>query len=339
MAADKTRPRVSPAAVVSRDTGAGARKANGNTKGRGGGDHTECQGVDADYKGSAVRSVWTLLNAVGWVPIIGSVALSCALLIPFIGLARAQRMVWRIATVYFRLVLWATGISYTVIGLENLDPDRNYFFVCNHESIYDIPIAFAALPFWLIAVAKTVIAYFPFFGWAVALGGTIFITRSNHKRAVQSLDAGRRSLQEKPRSVLLFPEGTRSDDGVVRPFKKGGLVLALQAGMDCVPVAVCGTRRIIGREVDKFEPIVACRVKVIIGKPIPTKSMSFEDRDSLAEKLHTDVVRMKTMWEDGVCNLRDVSEPETFANCFRAMPPSDKKWYGRKFGLFEKMFG
>jgi 1-acyl-sn-glycerol-3-phosphate acyltransferase len=120
-------------------------------------------------------------------------------------------------------------------------------------------VAFAAFPFWLIAIAKKIIAYFPIFGWAVALGGTIFVQRSNHKKALDSLNAGQKSLQEKPRSVLLFPEGTRSDDGVVRPFKKGGLILAIQSGMPCVPVAICGTRRIVGRAVDRFEPIVACR--------------------------------------------------------------------------------
>ena len=120
-------------------------------------------------------------------------------------------------------------------------------------------MAFAAFPFWLIAIAKKIIAYFPIFGWAVALGGTIFVQRSNHKKALDSLNAGQKSLQEKPRSVLLFPEGTRSDDGVVRPFKKGGLILAIQSGMPCVPVAICGTRRIVGRAVDRFEPIVACR--------------------------------------------------------------------------------
>ncbi|KAJ1468796.1 hypothetical protein T484DRAFT_1854141 [Baffinella frigidus] len=99
------------------------------------------------------------------------------------------------------------------------------------------------------------------------------------------------------RSVLLFPEGTRSGDGVVRPFKKGGLVLAIQAQMPVVPVALCHTRSIAGAKIEAFKAIEKCDVRLVVGKPISTVGMAFEDRDKLAATLHAEVVRLKTLWE------------------------------------------
>ena len=155
--------------------------------------------------GSTVRTVWALFNSVFWLVVLGMGVLVCALLIPVIGLTKAQRLTWRIASIFFRICLWASSVSYTVIGLENLDPSANYFFACNHQSDYDIPLIFAVVPFWLISIAKSSISYIPIFGWAVALGGTIFIQRSNHKKAVSSLNDGCKALVDRPRRALAHP--------------------------------------------------------------------------------------------------------------------------------------
>jgi 1-acyl-sn-glycerol-3-phosphate acyltransferase len=106
---------------------------------------------------------------------------------------------WRCACVYFRLCLWASGVSYCVVGLERLDPASHYFFACNHRSDFDIPLAFAAIPFWLISIAKSSIAWVPIFGWAVALAGSVFVDRSDRQRAVGALDRARDDLVRRPR--------------------------------------------------------------------------------------------------------------------------------------------
>ena len=162
--------------------------------------------------GSIIRTIWALINSVVWLVVLGFGVLVCALMIPIIGLTKAQRLTWRIACIYFRICLWASSVSYTVIGLENLDPAGNYFFACNHQSDYDIPLMFAVVPFWLISIAKSSIAYIPIFGWAVALGGTIFIQRSNHNKAVNSLDGGCKALRRRPRLVAWLGHPARCEN-------------------------------------------------------------------------------------------------------------------------------
>lgn len=161
--------------------------------------------VDGAYdprQGSHLRTAWALLNSIIWLIFFGTAVLFCFTLIPILGLTKVQRLVWRIACMYFRVCLWACSASYVVVGLENLDPEASYVFACNHQSGLDIPLAFAAFPFWLISVAKSSVAYMPIFGWAVALGGTIFIRRANHDRALESLQNGCTSLRKRPRSIV-----------------------------------------------------------------------------------------------------------------------------------------
>ena len=154
--------------------------------------------------GSLLRTLWAALNALFWLPFCGGISMLCVLLIPVIGLSPAQRLMWRCACIYFRLCLWASGVSYSVVGLERLDPTTHYFFACNHSSDFDIPLAFAALPFWLISVAKSSLAWVPIFGWAVALAGSVFVDRSDHSRAVGALDRARDDLIRRPRCVLCW---------------------------------------------------------------------------------------------------------------------------------------
>ena len=125
------------------------------------------------------------------------------LLTPFLGLSKCQRLCWRCSTIFFKIVLWSSGCAYTVEGLEQLDPNGNYFFACNHESLWDVPLVFAALPFWLISIAKKSLRLVPVFGWAVAAGGTVWIDRKNHAADMQSMKVAEESLRKRPRSLLL----------------------------------------------------------------------------------------------------------------------------------------
>ena len=154
-------------------------------------------------KGNLPRTIWLWFNCIIWCILTGVPAILCILFVPFVGLSAAQKMTWRCSVVFFRVVLWAAGCPYTVSGLENLDIKRSYFFASNHESVFDVPLLFAALPFWLISVAKKSLSYIPIFSWAVACGGTVFIDRKNTDRAIQAKKAAEESLRKRPRSVLV----------------------------------------------------------------------------------------------------------------------------------------
>ena len=215
------------------------------------------------------RTVWCCFNAVLWVPVIGVPCLLSLPLAPIISLARIQKLIWWCAHTYFKLIMWSSGVSCTIVGLENLDPLGHYIFACNHASAFDIPIIFSVLPYWLVSVSKKSVSRIPIFGWLVAMGGSIFVERANSVGSVQSMKEGASSLKKRPRSVLLFPEGRRSDDGEIQEFKKGVVLFGIQSELPVAPVAICRSRDIVGRNISKgLQKIQHCNVVVVVGKPI-----------------------------------------------------------------------
>jgi len=215
-------------------------------------------------------------------------------------------------------VLWASGCAYTVEGLEQLDPEGNYFFACNHESLWDVPLVFAALPFWLISIAKKSLRLVPVFGWAVAAGGTVWIDRKNHAADMKSMQVAEESLRKRPRSVLIFPEGTRTADGKLQAFKKGGFVLAIQASMPVVPICVCGTYDVVVKGGRKIRPRA---LKIFVGTPIATDKMTYDDRDTLTDSCKGAIADMKQQWRNSEYKC-DNLRVEPFWHCFVPTPAS-----------------
>jgi 1-acyl-sn-glycerol-3-phosphate acyltransferase len=187
--------------------------------------------------------------------------------------------------------LFFSGIQYTVDGLEHLDPNSQYVFMANHESGFDILLVFAALPYKLVFMAKTELKKIPFLGWAMQMGKHIFVDRKNHKAALSSMEEARGSLEQYPRSIMIFPEGTRSLDGHLRSFKKGGVVLAIQTRLSLVPLGIIGTFDIAkkGSFILRPQPIL-----LKVGKPIDVSLFSFEDRDRVTDILYNDVVNLRS---------------------------------------------
>ena len=199
-------------------------------------------------------------------------------------------MAW-IAKTWSRLLLYIGGIDYRIIGLDNLDPKGSYLFAANHESALDIPLVFAGLPYHIVAVAKIELKRIPIFGWSMMAGGHFFVDRKNRKRAMKSLENAKTSMLKNPRSIIIYPEGTRSNDGSIGPFKKGGLVLAIDMDLPVVPVALCGTRECLGEK--KFR-LQKNTIEMRIGKPIETNTLGYEDRNQFVETIRDEVVRLKS---------------------------------------------
>lgn len=153
------------------------------------------------------------------------------------------RFAHRIAQWWGRALLAAAGVKVRVTGLPALTPGATYVFVANHQSLYDIPVLFAAIPYQLRIIAKQSLGAIPFLGWHLRRTGHILVDRANPDR--EAILRRWRGLVGAGLSLIIFPEGTRSADGTVRRFKSGSFTLALQAGLPVVPLSVSGTRDVV----------------------------------------------------------------------------------------------
>ncbi len=169
----------------------------------------------------------------------------CLLAIIFSFFDHSKRLVrFYVAMPWARTILWVCGIKVTVKGQERVRDRIPTIFMCNHQSYFDIFALLAYLPADFKFILKQELMRIPLFGIALKRAGYISIKREHPRDAIRSLE----SLAEKIRtgtSVLVFPEGTRSVDGKLLPFKKGGFQMALKSGCQIVPIAISNSCRIV----------------------------------------------------------------------------------------------
>jgi 1-acyl-sn-glycerol-3-phosphate acyltransferase len=177
------------------------------------------------------------------------------------------------ARTWARLILATTGVEVEVSGLDRLDPRRAYVFVANHQSIYDIPIIFWSLPYQVRIIAKASLGTFPFIGWHLRRTGHMLVDRKNPVRALHVF-ARASKLMKQGLCLIVFPEGTRSRDGRVAPFKGGSFFLALRTGLPVVPLSVVGSRHVMLKGRLATYP---GRVKLIVHEPIDTDALTDAD--------------------------------------------------------------
>jgi 1-acyl-sn-glycerol-3-phosphate acyltransferase len=190
-----------------------------------------------------------------------------------------------IARLWARSILEVSRIKVEVEGLSNVDPAKPYIYMPNHQSNADIPVLLAFLKVQFRWLAKAELFRVPIFGRAMRGVGYISIDRSNHRSAIKSLHAAAGSIRGGT-SVLIFPEGTRSLDGNIRVFKKGGFILAIDAGVPIVPVILHGTYPIM----PKGRLLVRPRKVVMeILKPIETTDYTRKSKDELVEVVRTSI--------------------------------------------------
>lgn len=201
--------------------------------------------------------------------IVIAVTLLLSLVTVLCGLFDTQgKRVYRINRFWTWLIVKFSGITLTVEGLNRLDPQRQYLFVVNHQSNFDIPVLVQALPqFQLRWIAKKELLWIPFFGWAMWAAKHIFVDRADSLDALKSLKLAKQRIAAGI-SVVVFPEGTRSTDGKLLPFKRGGFLLALKTNTPIVPVTINGTGKLLGRGEWRVQPGA---IKVTIGTPIMAK--------------------------------------------------------------------
>jgi 1-acyl-sn-glycerol-3-phosphate acyltransferase len=203
--------------------------------------------------------------------VLGGVAILVCLVVP------GGRAFWPLARLWARLLMRAGGVGWRASFETPLGPGRPRVYVANHQSQFDIPALILALPQPVRFVTKRELLYVPIFGQALWLAGFVFVDRGDRERAIRSLERAARRIRAGA-SVLVFAEGTRSPDGRLLPFKKGGFVLALQAGAPIVPVTVSGGRAVLPKGSLRLRP---GRIDVRFAAPIDTTGYPLDARDDL----------------------------------------------------------
>ena len=175
------------------------------------------------------------------------------------------KRVYGISEFWAWAILRIAGVSFKVHGLNQLSVKQPYIFMVNHQSNIDIPLLVQALPgFQLRWIAKKELLWVPFFGWAMWAAKHIAVDRSDRSDALAVLAKARRQIDHGI-SIVVFPEGTRSSDGHLLPFKRGGFLLAVKTKMPIVPVTINGTGRILPKGDWRIE---RGEIEITVGKPI-----------------------------------------------------------------------
>ncbi len=178
---------------------------------------------------------------------------------------REGRIAYKIARFWTWAILKIGGIRLKAKGLGSLDSSRPYVFISNHQNNIDIPVLFHSLRgFQLRWVAKKELIYVPVFGWAFWASKHILVDRSSRSKAMASIKKAREKVKGGI-SVVFFPEGTRSSNGRLLPFKRGGFLLALKTGIPIAPVTIKGSGTLLPKGDWRIRN---GEIEVVVGEPI-----------------------------------------------------------------------
>jgi 1-acyl-sn-glycerol-3-phosphate acyltransferase len=230
----------------------------------------------ARYLLSYARSLlFTNLLIYFYTAVCGTVSLSASL---FDSQGRWQHAC---ARVWSWLILKTSGIRVRVEGLEYVHPDEAAIYCVNHQSAMDIPVLYANLPVQFRFVAKRSLFNLPFMGWHMRRSGHIPVDRDRPREAMKSMKKVAQEIRE-GKSVLLFPEGHRSRNGQLLPFKAGGFYIAILARVPIVPVTVNGTPYVL--KPDTYH-VRAGQTEIIVHPAISTQGLTLHDVDTLSQKV------------------------------------------------------
>ena len=184
----------------------------------------------------------------------------------------------RIARAWGRTWCWAAGVKLEVQGLEHIDPQRSYVVVSNHQSAFDIFAHFAALPVPIRFLAKAELFKIPLFGLAMKRIGMVEVDRGAGRAAHQAINEGAKKTIGLGWSLMIYPEGTRSKDGKLLPFKKGAFSIARKVGAPIVPTAIIGSRAVWEPRTKLIRP---GRITLKIMPPISTEGLKIYELENL----------------------------------------------------------
>jgi len=225
-----------------------------------------------------VQAIFTLAWTALWI----SVALVVAALAGRRAALAMARRIWAPG------LLLGAGARHHTTFERDLDPDRPRMYVANHQSFIDIPALFRALPAPLHFLAKSELGAVPLLGWYIRATGMVLVARGGRRRGAASVAEAARLLAA-GRSVLSFPEGTRSRDGRLGRFRSGAFGAALASGVEVVPVGLIGSGKVLPVGGFRVRP---GRIEVRVGVPIEAGRFDPDDRAGLAREAERAVARL-----------------------------------------------
>jgi 1-acyl-sn-glycerol-3-phosphate acyltransferase len=201
-----------------------------------------------------------------------------------------------IARCWGQFNLLTAGVKVRVKGLENLPLQDPCVLIANHQGWFDIFVILAKLPVQFRWLAKEELFHLPVFGKAMSSAGYIPINREDKRQALESMNQAALRIKSGT-SVVVFPEGTRSPDGTLQEFKKGGFILAIKAQQPIVPITLSGSHHVLPKGDDwVLQPRT---VDMTIDRPIPTTGLILRDKDSLLDTVRKIIREHLTVEEGG----------------------------------------
>jgi 1-acyl-sn-glycerol-3-phosphate acyltransferase len=193
------------------------------------------------------------------------------------------------ARLWGRIICWVALVRVRVEDADRVPQPGPVVFMSNHESWLDIPVLLVTIPGQVRFLAKKSLFSIPFLGWAMTAMGFIPVDRENRRTAIASFDAAANRIRA-GRSVLIFPEETRSLDGNLLPLQRGGFLIAIKAGIPVVPVGLDGPRRCLAKKSYLLQPGT---VTVRFGEPIPTAGLGVTAKGALMEQVRVAVEALR----------------------------------------------
>jgi len=221
-----------------------------------------------------LRAIAVMVSSAFGVSVFGTIGYVCGFF------TRSRRVMAWVARNWSRCALLPTGARITVEGRERLTPGTAYFLIGNHQSALDIPMVMLAMNGDVRFMAKDSLFKFPIFGQVMRQYGYVPIDRSSPRNALRALEAAVERMRDDPISFAVFPEGTRTVDGALLPFRKGALKIAKRSGMPVVPFTIDGAWRVNNRMRKDIRP---GPIRLVLHEPIPTERLARLDASQLHE--------------------------------------------------------
>lgn len=228
-----------------------------------------------------LRSVLLVIISVAVTAFISGCAIVFALINP------DENVIHKLANIWAKMLLKLLSTKVEIIGAENVLMGKPQIFMANHQSDIDILIVLAHLPGQFRWIVKKELFTIPLFGKAMRNAGYIEIDRQHHEKAMMSIDEAARKIRE-GKSVMSFPEGTRTKDGKVRPFKQGMFHLAIKAGVPIVPISIVGAGEVMPKRSLMIKP---GKVFLVIDRQIDVGNYSIGNRQELIDRVRNVIIK------------------------------------------------